>query len=75
MADLRFYLRWVASEHNNVDGPSRDMRRPSVDAWAAAKARAKAALNEVAPKLTSLERGMWLAMKRRERPVKQDKAS
>jgi len=41
----------------------------------AAKARAKAALNEVAPKLTSLERGMWLAMKRREHPVKQDKAS
>ena len=42
VADLRFYLRWVASEHNNVDGPSRDMRRPGVDAWAAAKARAKA---------------------------------
>ena len=41
----------------------------------AAKARAKDVLNEAAPKLTSLERGMWLAMKRRERPVKQDRAS
>ena len=41
----------------------------------AAKARAKDGLNEAAPKLTSLERGMWLAMKRRERPVKQDRAS
>ena len=40
VAELRVYMRWVASEHNCADGPSRGMRRPGVDPGTAAKARA-----------------------------------
>jgi len=41
----------------------------------AAKARAKAALHEKSPKLTSLEKAMWLKLKRGEQPCKNSKAS
>ena len=40
-----------------------------------AKARAKAALHESSPKLTALEKAMWLKLKRGERPCKNSKAS
>ena len=36
----------------------------------AAKERARAALHEPSPKLTSLEKGMLKALKNRQRPVK-----
>ncbi len=36
----------------------------------AAKERARAALHETSPKLTSLEKGMLKALKSRQRPVK-----
>ena len=38
----------------------------------AAKERARAAMHETAPKLTSLEKGMLKALKSRQRPVKHD---
>ena len=41
----------------------------------AARARAKAALHETSPKLTALEKAMWLKLKRGERPCKNSKAS
>jgi len=41
----------------------------------AAKARARAALSEPSPKLTSLERGMWEALKREKRPIKHKEAA
>ena len=41
----------------------------------AAKARARAALNETTPKLTALEKAMWLKLKRGERPCKNSKAA
>ena len=41
----------------------------------AAKARAKSAQHEKSPKLTALEKGMWDALKRAERPVSHDKAA
>ena len=40
VAELRVYMRWVASEHNCADGPSRGLRRPGVDPGTVAKARA-----------------------------------
>jgi hypothetical protein len=40
-----------------------------------AKARAKAALSETTPKLTALEKAMWIKMKRGERPCKNSKAA
>ena len=42
IANLRVYLRWVASERNNADGPSRGLRFAGVDIGTAAKARIKA---------------------------------
>ena len=41
----------------------------------AAKARARAARNEQSPKLTTLEKGMWDAMKRADKPVRRGKAA
>ena len=41
----------------------------------AARARAVAALDETSPKLTTLEKAMWLKLKRGERPCKNSKAS
>ena len=41
----------------------------------AARARAKAALHESSPKLTALEKAMWLKLKRGERPCTNSKAS
>ena len=41
----------------------------------AARARAKAALHETSPKLTALEKAMWLKLKRGERPCNNSKAS
>ena len=39
----------------------------------AAKERARAALHETSPKLTSLEKGMLKALKSRQRPTKHSK--
>ena len=41
----------------------------------AARERATAALDETSPKLTSLEKAMWLNLKRGGRPCKNSKAS
>ena len=41
----------------------------------AARRRAEAALHETFPKLTALEKAMWLKLKRGERPCKNSKAS
>ena len=41
----------------------------------AARRRAEAALHETSPKLTALEKAMWLKLKRGERPCKNNKAS
>ena len=41
----------------------------------AAKARAEAALDETSPKLTALEKAMWLKLKRGERPCTDSKAA
>ena len=41
----------------------------------AAKERARAALHETSPKLTSLEKGMLKALKSRQRPVKHNQKS
>jgi hypothetical protein len=41
----------------------------------AARARAQAALQEASPKLTALEKAMWVKLKRGERPCKNSKAS
>ena len=41
----------------------------------AAKERARAALHETSPKLTSLEKGMPKALKSRQRPVKHNQKS
>ena len=41
----------------------------------AARRRAEAALHETSPKLTALEKAMWLKLKRGERPCKNSKAS
>ena len=41
----------------------------------AAKARARAAKSEASPKLTALEKGMWDAMQKAERPVRNRKAA
>ncbi|QNJ03654.1 hypothetical protein SynPROSU1_02058 [Synechococcus sp. PROS-U-1] len=40
-----------------------------------ARARAQAALHETSPKLTALEKAMWLKLKRGERPCKNSKAA
>ena len=41
----------------------------------AARRRAEAALHETSPKLTALEKAMWLKLKRGERPCNNSKAS
>ena len=41
----------------------------------AARRRAEAALRETSPKLTALEKAMWLKLKRGERPCKNSKSS
>ena len=41
----------------------------------AAKERARAALHETSPKLTSLEKGMLKALKSRQRPIKHNQQS
>ena len=41
----------------------------------AAKARARAALSETTPKLTALEKAMWIKLKRGERPCKNSKSA
>ena len=41
----------------------------------AARARAQAALQEASPKLTALEKAMWVKLKRGERPCKNSKAA
>jgi len=41
----------------------------------AAKRHGEAALHETSPKLTALEKAMWLKLKRGERPCKNSKAS
>ena len=41
----------------------------------AARRRAEAAMHETDPKLTTLEKAMWLKLKRGERPCKNSKAS
>ena len=41
----------------------------------AARRRAEAAMHERDPKLTALEKAMWLKLKRGERPCKNSKAS
>ena len=41
----------------------------------AARRRAEAALHETSPKLTALEKAMWLKLKRGERPCKNSKTS
>ena len=52
-----------------------DMAFDGVDKTArfiiAARARAVAALDETSPKLTTLEKAMWLKLKRGERPCKE----
>ena len=40
VANIRLYLRWVASEHNCADGPSRGLRRPGVAPETVSKAKA-----------------------------------
>ena len=40
-----------------------------------AKARASAVLNEKEPKLTALEKAMWVKLKRGERPCKNSKVT
>ena len=40
MANIRLYLRWVASEHNCADGPSRGLHRPGVADETVSKAKA-----------------------------------
>jgi hypothetical protein len=55
-----------------------DMAFDGVDKTArfiiAARARAVAALHETSPKLTTLEKAMWLKLKRGERHCKNSKA-
>ena len=41
----------------------------------AARQRAEAAMHETDPKLTALEKAMWLKLKRGKRPCKNSKAS
>ena len=41
----------------------------------AARRRAEAALHETSPRLTALEKAMWLKLKRGKRPCKNSKAS
>ena len=39
VANIRLYFRWVPSEFNNADGPSRGMRRPGVAPETASKGK------------------------------------